>query len=392
MKGYFKMLIIMFLLLATEATHAQKVLDYLRSEESLSNIEFNNKNYQECKKHCINIVNYYTKNKKQCLKNNEATFIVFNSFHSLGVLSDFTDITSNDRIAFLKEALSICENNKAWLASYENKYSIVTLYQIYANYLLEYDSSYDVSNIINKMIKYGEIYCRADINEVLLVAASIYSVAHQFERNYPIYQRLYGNFENLDNQQKYKTIKELIHFEFKKKNYPLIIEYAENNKQLIRRTNDEVKESVLYFIVSAYNEVAYRHEAIGNNTNDFSACNKTYLEGYDYAKQAKAKCLPYIIINRAYSLYTQTLYKSKAIELFEEYIDCALIAQTNKDEEMLKYFIVEDLQQALISIILNTPSEKATQIKTKFNSVISSFHLTTEGEYSKDLELLFNNI
>ena len=66
------------------------------------------------------------------------------------------------------------------------------------------------------------------------------------------------------------------------------------------------------------------------------------------------------------------------------------MALTNKDEEMLKYFIVEDLQQAFISIILNTSIEKTTQIKNEYDSVISTFHLTDKGEYSKDLKLLFD--
>ena len=380
----------MLLLFVTDAIHAQKGLDYLRSEEHLSNMDFKNKNYQESKNHCINIINYYTYNKKQCLKNNESASIVFNSFYSLGVISDFIDITNNERIYFLKEALSMCENNKELLSSFENKYNIVTLYQLYANFMLEQDKSFDVSHILDKMIKYGETYCKADINDILLTAASVYSVAQQFEKNYLIYQQLYGNFKDLDNQQKYETLKELIFFEFKKKNYTQIISYAENNKNLICRTNDEAKESTLYFIISAYNKVAIEYESTAKRTNDYSACNKTYIVGYDYAKQSKAKCLPFIIINRAYSLYLQTLYKSKAIELFEEYINCALMTLTNKDEEMLKYFIVEDLQQAFISIILNTSIEKTTQIKNEYDSVISTFHLTDKGEYSKDLKLLFD--
>ncbi|MCD8291939.1 MAG: hypothetical protein LUC91_10630, partial [Prevotella sp.] len=160
---------------------AQEGLNYLRSENELADVTFKQMQYAECSNHCINIVDYYKKNKKTYLKNYEATLIVFNACKSLGEISDFPDLTEKDRISYLCEAVYIVETNRKWVSTYDNKYDIILLYQNYIGLLIDNNPGYDVSDLITKMIDFGKTYCKNDINDILMAAASFNSLSQKFD-------------------------------------------------------------------------------------------------------------------------------------------------------------------------------------------------------------------
>lgn len=366
---------------------AQSNLFYLQQEKAIADSLYKVNNKKACFEHIRMAISYFCTHKNDCLKNAEVCKTVFEAYTSFCMMEN--PISTSERIECRAQALGIIEMNSNWVKSYPNKQHIIYQYICYIGDLVDANRIVEAQKANKSMVNFAERHYRMGLPDVLLSACSMNSLMKSFEQSFPLYKRLYGMFDDLDKVLQYKVVKELIHFEFKAKEYNEVINLATKHAQLIRQTNDEVKNSLLDLISLSFEKNAFAKEDRLSKDNFSSEVDDEYAKGYNWAKLNNETFLPRSIVYWAYYRYKWDESEDKAIPLFYEMLD---ILQNKNIEEGLfdRYCEVEDAQQAIISIIMRQILKASSPIDIKalmdkYDRIFVELITSQKGEYHNDL-------
>lgn len=215
----------------------------------------------------------------------------------------------------------------------------------------------------------------------------MYSMMHEYARNYSLYQRLYKMFEELDRLQQYKVIRELIHCEFTKENYDKVVDLAIKHEKLITNPKDEIKETICELIGLGFKRNAMRIAKENERVYSIIADN-AFKIGCDWTLRNAPHLFPINCINFAYWLYSFEEYKFKAFEQFMKYLQ-AIEETTEGNLFDNKYRCIEDAENALVSIMIHkiidsdTPSD-INDILSAYPKVVSAIQNSPDSEYYDD--------
>ena len=381
MKRLFICYIVIFLITTVYADNLSVFQKYSQEAE----MAFKQGNTSLCLEIEENIISLFNSNRKKNVKNNEICTIVFNSYCALAFLDERK--SEKEICNLLSTALALGEENSLWIRDYTDKNHII---QCYVCLIGNYSILGDIESacIYNqKMINFAENHYRFEIADVLLTACKMYSRMHLFNLSHPLYQRLYMMFDELDKRQQYKVVKELIHFEFIKENYAELVKLAIIHENLIAKSKDEIKETVLDLISLGFKRNANKaaKECEGYYSIDVDNAFKT---GCEWTLRNNQHIFPMLCIDYAYWLYGFNEYEVKALEQFRLYLKS--IENVNQEEIFDNtYIFVEDAEQALISIIIQeiikspTPSD-LNKILSDFPRVISAINKYPNSDYYED--------
>ena len=331
----------------------------------------------------------FNSNRKKNVKNTEICTIVFGAYSSLAILDKRK--SENEVCSLLSDGLKLVEDNPAWLKDYSQKNHIIQCYINLIGGYVKLGNLSSASDYNQRMISFAENYYRFEIADVLFSACSMNSLMNDFEKSYPLYKRLYEMFDNLDRLQQYMVVRELIHFEFTKKNYSELVRLSLKHEKLISKSKDEIEETILYLIGSGFNlnanNIAKENEGVFSVDTD-----NAFKSGCDWALRNYPLVYPMNCIDYAYWLYGFDDHKIKALEQFENYLNCLENSQFDVlfDE---RYRNIIDAENAIISIIIQkiVKSDKPTDLNSilnKYPKVIASISNAPQSELFED----FNNV
>ena len=207
------------------------------------------------------------------------------------------------------------------------------------------------------------------------------------EQSLPLYEKLYEMFDELDKIQQYKVVRGLISLKSDAKDHEQVIALATRHEKLIRWANDEVKSAVLGIISFSFQTVAWEKSQSKNRYSQ--KVDDSYAIAYNWIKANNKDFLPRIIACWAYYKYKWDGLEYQAIPLFYELLD--LIQNKYIDEPLFdKYCEVEDVQQAIISIIVmqvykTSPPMDIKDFMNKYSRLFNELITSQKGIYYKDL-------
>lgn len=330
------------------------------------------------------IISLFNLNRKNNIKIKEICTIVFNAYSFAT-----SDKRKNEKevCSLLANGLKLIEDNPLWLKDYTDKNHIVNCYVILIGTYSKLGDIESACAYNQNMITFAENHYRFEIADVLLTACAMYSGMNMFEKNYPLYQRLYRMLNELDRRQQYKVVKELIHFEFKKENYTKVSELAIRHEKLIAKSKDEIKETIYYLICLGLKRNANKiaQECGGGYS---TAADDAFKKGCEWAFRNNPHLYPMNCIDYAYWLYGFDECRFKAIEQFKAYLK----AVENIEGENIfdqKNMFIEDAENALISIMVQmivraeNPSD-LQNILSNYPKVVTAIKNSPNSEYYED--------
>lgn len=335
------------------------------------------------------IIKLFNINRKKNVKDKEICNIVFNTFSALA----FLDKQKNKKevCELLENGLFLIDENPIWITDYANKTYVINCFiKLVSNYvdLKQFDLACQYNE---KMISFSEKYYKYDLPTVLLSACSLYSSMNESEKNYKLYQRLYKIFDELDPVQQYKVVIELIHFEYMKENYSYVVELSLKHEDLIKKSKDDNKQTVLDLNGFGFLKNARHLNELKKSWN-FEDINNAYKLGCEWAMKNDLLIFPIICIDYAYWLYGFDNQKDKAVEQFISYLNC--VEHTTEDNLFDgRYREIEDAEQAIISILVQKiikapkPSDLQSILKN-YPKIISAIKNAPTSEYFED----FNHV
>lgn len=195
--------------------------------------------------------------------------------------------------------------------------------------------------------------------------------------------------ENIN--EKYKIIKETIKSEFNNHNFDNVIKIAERNSSIIEQTNDESNLNIHDIICLSYSRYISKKNKESDHFN--YQIENLYERVCRWAGKYRIKHLPTNLIQHAYYQYKWDK-NEKAIELFHAYLNFLELIGNNSQnqpifQENQNFILIEDAQQALISIIyieyINSNKPKNLKVLfQKYPNIISEIMDGQKGEYYND--------
>lgn len=331
------------------------------------------------------LIVHFNANRQKFVKNDVICKIAFDAISSNSLL----DKSKNDKeiCELLISGLSLIDNNPNWVKGYVNKEHITDCFINLIGSLAQIGDTIQACNYNQKMISFAEQYYKSEMPNVLFKACSMYSLLHKFDEEYPLYQRLYKIFDDLDKFQQFKVVKSLITLEFEKDNYQVVVELSHKHEKLIAKSKDESKATVLDLIGLGHLRFVKYLENRYKDTNT-TIIDQSYNSACSWALRNKVPAFPFICIEYAYWLYSINELVPKALLQCECYLDYL----ENCNQETLfdsKYRRVEDAENALISILVrriitsSTPTDLNEIIK-KYPKVISEIRNNPNSRYYED--------
>lgn len=361
---------------------AQVDYSYIRREVFLADSLYKSHDVEQSFYHRGKIIDFFRENRKQCLRDDSISLLVFESCY---IYSNH-QISTIEKISCLNQALCIVESNPEWIDSYDYKQHIVNLYNIYVGYLIEEKLIKEAQRGNRRLLRFAEQHYRIGLPDVLLSVGSSYYFMGVSGRSTPIYKSLYNMFDELDKIQQYEVLKYLINLKFNAKDYEDVIALATKHTKLIRWINDEVKSAVLDIISFSFEKVALEKSL--NKNRYLQKVDDSYVMAYNWVMENNEVYLPKIIVCWAYYRYQWNGLERKAIPLFYEFLD--FMQNKDKDAPLFdEYCKVEDVQQAIISIIVqqiyNTSSPiDINELMNKYDRVFYELIYLQKGKYYQE--------
>lgn len=305
-------------------------------------------NYEVCFHNHEETIKMFNLNRGKYIKDKEICDVVFTAYSTLAILDNRKK--PKEICELLANGLSLIEENSTWIIDYANKAYIINCFIILIKKYSELKQLELACKYNESMISFSEKYYKYGLPTVLLSACSLFSSINEFEKNYTLYQRLYTMFDELDPIQQYKVVKELLHFEYQKGNYSYVVELSLIHEELIAKSKDEHKQTVLDISGFGFLKNARKLNDMKSSWN-FEDINNAYKLGCEWALRNNILMFPTICINYAYWLYQFDNQKNNAIKQFGSYLNC--VEHTPEDNLFDgKYREIEDAEQAINSILI----------------------------------------
>lgn len=331
------------------------------------------------------IIAHFNAKRQEFAENNEICNIAFNAISGISLL----DKSKNDKeiCELLISGLSLIDNNPDWVKGDVNKEYITNCFIRLIGSLSHIGDTIQACKYNQKMITFAEQYYKYEIPNVLFKACSMYSMLHKFDEKYPLYQRLYKIFDDLEKFQQYEVVKGLISHEFKKNNFQAVVELSLKHEKLIAKSKDEIKATVLDIIGMGHFRFAKYLEKKYKDT-DTAIIDQSYKSACSWAFRNKVPIFPTICIGYAYWLYSINELVPKALLQYERYLDYI----ENCNQKTLfdsKCRFVEDAENALISILVrrviaSSPPTDLNEIFKKYPKVISEIRNNPNSKFYED--------
>lgn len=380
MKRLFICFIATFLISALYADELNVFQEYTQKADTA----FKHGDKELCFRINEDIISLFNSNRKNNVKNKEICTIVFKAYSSLAFLDNGKN--ENEVCNLLANGLELIEDNPLWLKDYTNKDHIVQCYVILVGRYSELGDIESACTYNQKMITFAENHYRFEIADVLLTACTMYSGMNMLDKSYPLYQRLYRMFDELDRRQQYKVVRGLINIEFTKENYAELSKLAIHHEKLIAKSKDEIKETILYFICLGFTRNANK---IAQECGRYSTvADDAFRIGCEWAFRNAPRLYAMNCIDYAYWLYRFDECRFKAIEQFKAYLKAV---ENIKEENIFdqKDRFIEDAENALISIMVQTivradnPSD-LNNILSNYPKVVTAIKNSPNSEFYND--------
>lgn len=331
------------------------------------------------------IIDKFNTNRNKYVKNDHICLIVFDAYSSLA----FLDNSQSEReiCKLLEGGISLINENPLWVKNYPNKSFIIS---DFTNLIGTYQDlgELDMASKYNlEMVSFAENHYKFEIISVLLSACALNSRMERFDDSYPLYQRLYTMFDEMDRIQQYKVVCELIHFEFLKGNYAKVTELSFKHEKLISKAKDENKEVKLDIICFGLLRNA-REEALSSQGSYSDNVKLTYESACTWTKSNYPLFFPKMCIDYAYWLYGFSDKKQMALSQYELYLDSIEHSQYEVLFDEI-YRNIVDAENAIISIVVQrvltstTPSD-LNNILSKYPRIVSSINNAPQSDLYED--------
>lgn len=352
---------------------------YFTREVELSEIAFKKRDTLQCLMHCKNIIREFELNSKLHVKDFDVCNFAFDAYNSLYL---WGHNTFDEKRKYIGGIFYLLKSNTNWAIKNLRKNTIKNLYTSTIFKCIENREFILATKYIDEMVWFADNYYKSNLNDILLTVSLMYRNMDNFEEANKICERLYLSKETLDNVQLYSLISNMIYHSFMEKDYNKVVNLATKNKKLILKSNESSKESLIYLVCNSINNIAesYKLETYS------SVADSLYIESYTWSKAFSHPYVPMAIINRAYYNYHFKTRNKISLGLFYSFID---YCEHDSDFDKNKYILIEDIQNAVISILLNdiirakAPID-LTELMRKYNKIFSYLIEKKKGEYYLD--------
>lgn len=339
----------------------------------------------ECFRITEQCINHFKSHYNKFIKNKDICRIVFESYSTLAFLNK--EKNKEEVCNLLEIALSLIEANPSWLQKYPKKRGIIDNYIILIGYYHNLGKDRTACLYNEKMIDFAEKHYRYEIAYVLFSACSMYSLLNIRDKSISLYQRLYQMFDTLDKYQQYLVVSRLIHNAFTEEKYTELIELATKHEELIVKSHHPSKQTIIDLISMGFKRSAVKKSQECSGIYSTST-DEAFKRGYKWILKNNPNLFPYICIEYAYWLYRFKEQTSKAVELFEVYLQT--IENINQKEIFDSNLRpIEDAENAIISILVyrilqaQEPSSLNSILNT-YPRVVTEIKNSPQSRYYKD--------
>lgn len=294
------------------------------------------------------LIAQFNSNRKKYIKNDEICTIAYNTFTSLAVLDKSK--SKKEACELLSDGISLIDDNPLWINSYTNKQLIINHYKNLISNYIDLGDTISAIKYNEEMISFAEKYYKYELSSVLFDACVENSLMKKVDRSYPLYQRLYEMFDDLDRLQQYKVVKNLIYFEADKENYAEVVDLAIKHEKLIAKSKDEDKAAVLDIIGFSFLRYA-NNFARENQEIDIEIAQEPFELGCTWTLLNYPIFFPLFCHNYANWLYLIDGQIIDALGLYSVFLD---EIEQSTDEKLFDgtYRRIEDAEIALTSILV----------------------------------------